>query len=143
MAIIRASKIKEVNANQVVSEYTQWCKNTKNCLYKNKKRKYHGWLNLDHLSKTNKIAQCGWDNGNCNHSNHYGIGGYHNVCPIAGINGDYVWPAKLEFSNFDFKKNNISDSSNVKSITVSFEDRMVAIDTGTGKKYDNFGPNIK
>ena len=57
-------------------------------------------------------------------------------------NTDYVWPAKLIFSNFNFKKNKITSSSNIKSITVSFEDRMVAIDTGTGKKYDNFGPTF-
>ena len=141
-AIIRANTIKHDKANEVVPEYTKWCKNTSECMYKDKKRKYHGWLNLDHLSKKNKVAQCGWDDGNCNHTTHYGIGGYHNVCPIAGINGDYVWPAKLIFSNFNFKKNKITSSSNIKSITVSFEDRMVAIDTGTGKKYDNFGPTF-
>ncbi len=141
-AIIRANTIKDDKANQVVPEYTKWCNNTSACMYKDKKRKYHGWLNLDNLSKKNKVAQCGWDDGNCNHSTHYGIGGYHNVCPIAGINGDYVWPARVMFSNFDFKKNKITSHSNVKSITVSFENRMVAIDTGTGKKYDNFGPTF-
>lgn len=142
MTIIRARSIEEVDANKVVPEYTKWCNNTRECMYKDKKRKYHGWINLDGLSKKNKVAQCGWENGDCDHSTHYGVGGYHNVCPIGGINGDYVWPAKLRFFDFDFKKNNITDSSNVKSITVSFEDRMVAIDTGTGKKYDNFGPTF-
>lgn len=142
MVKLRAQKIIDIEASQIVSEYTNWCKNQSNCLYKNKKRKYHGWLNLNNLKEKNKVAQCGWDNGNCDHSTHYGIGGYHNICPIAGINGDYVWPAKLQLSDFEFNKNNITSTASIKSIKVYIEHRMVAIDTKTGTKYDNFGPNF-
>ena len=118
MVKLRAKKIIEVNANTVASSYSNWCKNQSGCLYKDKKRKYHGWLNLNNLKDGNKVAQCGWDNGNCNHSTHYGIGGYHNICPIAGINGDYVWPAKIQLSDFEFEKNTIIDAKkNIENIS--------------------------
>lgn len=142
MVKLRANLIKQTNANKVAEDFTSYCKSKSDCLYKNKKRKYHGWLNLTNLSQNNKVAQCGWDDGDCNHNTHYGIGGYHNVCPIAGLNGDYVWPAKLQFLNFSFEKNGITSTAKIKSIKVSFEHRMVAIDTGTGRIYDNFGPNF-
>lgn len=140
MVKFRPNTIKQIDANKVATDFTEWCKNKSNCLYKDKKRKFHGWLNLDHLSQKNKVAQCGWDDGNCNHTTKYGIGGYHNVCPIGGFNGDLPWPAKLKLSNFKFK--GISSSAKIKSVTVYFEHRMVAISTKTGTKYDNFGPNF-
>ncbi|MBR1611290.1 MAG: hypothetical protein IJ672_07415, partial [Methanobrevibacter sp.] len=142
MSVFRAKVIKQIDANKVATDFTKWCNNKSDCLYKSKKRKFHGWLNLTNLSKKNKVAQCGWDDGDCNHTTHYGIGGYHNVCPIGGFNGDLPWPAKLRFSDFDFKSNGITSTSKVKSITVHFEHRMIAIDTGTGTKYDNFGPTF-
>ncbi len=142
MSVFRANTIKHINANQVASDFTAWCNNKSNCLYKNKKRKFHGWLNLTNLATKNKVAQCGWDDGDCNHTTHYGVGGYHNVCPIGGFNGDLPWPAKLQFSNFKFASNGITSTAKVKSITVHFEHRMVGIDTGTGIIYDNFGPTF-
>lgn len=139
MVQFRANKIKQIDSNKVAPEFTVWCNKKADCLYKSKKRKYHGWINLSNLLK-NGTAQCGWDDGDCNHSTHYGIGGYHNICPIGGFNGDLPWPAKLQFRNFNFY--DITKSSKIKSIKVHFEDRMVAIDTGTGTKYDNFGPSF-
>ena len=142
MVLLRPRAISQVNANQVASDYRSWCNNNGECLYKNKNRKFHGWINLSNLKSEGRVAQCGWDNGDCNHETHYGIGGYHNICPIAGINGDYVWPAKLQFSKFDFKSNNIVSTSKIKSLIIYFEHRMVAIDTETGTQYDNFGPTF-
>lgn len=142
MIRLRARNIKEINANSIVPEFLNWCKKNGECIYRDKNRKYHGWINLENLSQENRVAQCGWDNGNCDHTTHYGWGGYHNICPIAGINGDYVWPAKLQFQDFRFKQNNITESASIKSINVHVEHRMIAIDTGTGKYYDNFGPTF-
>ena len=107
-------------------------------LYK-KKAKYHGWKDLNNLKKKNGVAQCGWDDGSCNHSTHYGIGGYHNICPIGGVNGDYPWPAELKLSNFNF---GINSAAKIKSVTVKFEHRMIGINTGSGSKSDNWGPTF-
>lgn len=107
-------------------------------LYK-KKAKYHGWKDLSNLKKKNGVAQCGWDDGSCNHSTHYGIGGYHNICPIGGVNGDYPWPAELKLSNFNF---GINSAAKIKSVTVKFEHRMIGINTGSGSKSDNWGPTF-
>ena len=102
MVKLRPKNIEEVNANKVAPDFAKWCNNKSDCMYKDKKRKYHGWLNLDNLTKKNKVAQCGWDNGNCNHTTKHGIGGYSNVCPIGGFNGDLPWPAVIRLSKFDF-----------------------------------------
>lgn len=142
MVVLRAQTIKDVNAHQVATDFTTWCKRRGDCLYKGKRRKFHGWLNLDRLKYKNQVAQCGYDDGDCNHTTHYGIGGYHNVCPIAGMNGDFAWPAKLQFSNFQFDKNGITSTAKIKEIKIHFEHRMVAVDTGSGRIYDNFGPNF-
>lgn len=143
MVQFRANTIKEIDANKIATKFAKWCNNKSDCLYKTKKRKFHGWLNLTNLSTKSKIAQCGWEDGNCNRSTQYGIGGYHNVCPIGGFNGDLPWPAKLQFLNFKFSSaDKLNSVSKIKSITVHFEHRMVGVDTGTGKKYDNFGPTF-
>ena len=142
MVKLRPKNIEEVNANKVAPDFAKWCNNKSDCMYKDKKRKYHGWLNLDNLTKKNKVAQCGWDNGNCNHTTKHGIGGYSNVCPIGGFNGDLPWPAVIRLSKFDFAGHGIKSGSKIKSIKVTFYHRMVAIDTGTGKKYENFGPTF-
>lgn len=106
----------------------------------NKKAKYHGWKNFSNLLKKNGVAQCGWDDGSCNHSTHYGVGGYHNVCPIGGVNGDYPWPAELKCS---FNLTGINSTAKIKSITVKFEHRMVGVDTGSqGSKSANWGPTF-
>ena len=138
---LRPSKIEQINANKVAPDFTKWCNNKNDCMYKDKKRVYHGWINLDNLTKKDKVAQCGWDNGNCNHTTKHGIGGYSNVCPIGGFNGDRPWPAIVRLK-FDFSKYKISSNAKINSIKVSFYHRMVAIDTGTGKKYENFGPTF-
>lgn len=142
MVVLRSQTVRQVNANEIAYEYSSWCNQHSDCIYKSKNRKYHGWINLENLTYEDRVAQCGWDDGDCSHTTHYGYGGYHNICPIAGINGDYVWPATLRFYDFGFKKHNITETATIKSIRVHVEHRMVAIDTGTGITYDNFGPNF-
>ena len=139
---IRPASVNQIKANEVASDFTTWCNNKSDCLYKDKKRTFHGWINLKKLSVKNGQAQCGWDNGDCNHSTAYGIGGYHNICPIGGFNGDKPWPAKLKLSNFNLKQNGITSSAKIHYITVSFEHRMVGCDTGSGSLADNWGPTF-
>lgn len=143
MVILRAKTIKDVNAYNVIPGYKDWCKKRDDCLYKTKDRKYHGWINLDHLSQKDKEAQCGWHSGNCNTNTYYGIAGYRNICPIAGMNGDYVQPAKLQFSNFGFKANDITESAKIKRVKVYLEHRMVGANVGTGSVTSNWGPTFK
>ena len=142
MTIFRAKTKKQIKANEVAPDFAKWCNSRSDCMYKSKKRKFHGWINLTNLSKKDKAAQCGHDNGNCNHTTHYGVGGYHNICPIGGMNGDLPWPAKLQLSNFNFSDAKIKSTSKIKSITVHLEHRMVALDPETGKKYDNFWTDL-
>lgn len=142
MTIFRAKTIKQIKANEVAPDFAKWCNSRSDCMYKSKKRKFHGWINLTNLSKKDKVAQCGHDNGDCNHTTHYGVGGYHNICPIGGMNGDLPWPAKLQLSNFNFSDAKIKSTSKIKSVTVHLEHRMVALDPENGKKYDNFGPTF-
>ena len=51
MVKLRPKNIEEVNANKVAPDFAKWCNNKSDCMYKDKKRKYHGWLNLDNLTK--------------------------------------------------------------------------------------------
>ena len=151
MVKLKFKYIKDVDAGKQIPNYKNFCKNhntssnplyTK-CLYLDKARKYHGWSNLDNL-KEGKVAQCGYKAGNCNTKTLYGIGGYRNTCPIAGINGDYPCPSKLQISGFNFKDNKITNDSVIKSITISFKHRMSGVDTGSQKEYygDYNSPNF-
>ena len=136
MVKLRPRKIKEVDGGESTGHKIS-------SVYPNKVAKFHRWINMSNL-KDNKAAQCGWDDGDCNHTMHYGIGGYHNVCAIAGINGDYPWPALLRCYDFNFEGNEMSKSGTVKSISVSFEHRMVGVAVGerNSNLYDNWGPNF-
>lgn len=49
--ILRANTVKQINVGATIPEYTTWCNKQSDCLYKDKKRKYHGWLNLTNLTK--------------------------------------------------------------------------------------------
>lgn len=151
MVRLKFKYVKDVDAGKKIPNYKNFCKShnkssepyyTK-CFYLDKARKYHGWSNLDNL-KEGKVAQCGYKAGNCNTATLYGIGGYRNTCPIGGINGDYPCPSKLQISGFNFKDNNITESSVIKSMTISFKHRMSGVDTGTQKEYygDYNSPNF-
>ena len=146
MVVLKFDSIKDVNAHKEIVGFKKWCKDNKSCLYKSKIRKYHGWTHLDKL-KENGTIQCGYHTGNCNTKTVKGIGGYRNTCPIGGYNGDYPGPAKLQISKFNLQKNNITSTSKINSITVSFYHRMNGIGTKTGNPYygndnsPNFGKN--
>lgn len=151
MVKLNFSKVKDVDAGKAIPNYKSFCQGQRKnsnpfytaCLEPNKTRRYHGWSHLDNLKK-GKVIQCGYHSGNCKTATVYGIGGYRNTCPIAGINGDFPCPSKLQISEFNFSQNKITSNSVIDSITVSFKHRMNGLDTGSGKEYygDYNSPNF-
>ena len=102
---------------------------------------YHEWSDAEEILK-GKTIQCGRPSTKmCSHKTYYGIKGYRNTCPIAGVTGTYTQPATLRLF-FDLSKKKISSSAQIKKVKISFEHRCTGVDVSNGKESVNWGPNF-
>lgn len=85
---------------------------------------YKQWTETANL-KSGDVSRCGKPG-----TKHCTLG-YHNTCPIAGSNGSFHTPARLELSNFKF---NIPANSEIDKVVVSFRHRVYGVVVGTGKQ---------
>lgn len=143
------SKIEEPNANKSsgLSKYCFKAVESKNyiltvrCDYQHDPKYYHPWTNLNELLKGG-MAQCGRRSSyGCSHETYYGITGYRNTCPIAGVVGTFTQPAKLRLY-FSPKTKGIGSGDKINSVEISFKHRRVGVDVATDKIYENWGPNF-
>lgn len=111
------------------------------CSYQKDPRYHHEWSNAEEILK-GKTIQCGRPSTKfCSHKTYYGIKGYRNTCPIAGISGTYTQPATLRLF-FDLKKKGVSSSAKIEKIEISFEHRCTGVDVANGKETTTWGPNF-
>ena len=102
---------------------------------------HHEWSNAEEIMY-GKTIQCGRKSTHfCSHKTYYGIKGYRNTCPIAGVNGTYTQPATLRLF-FDINQKGISSAAKINEVSLSFEHRCTGVDVGSGKEYVNWGPNF-
>ena len=102
---------------------------------------HHEWSNAEEILK-GKTIQCGRPSTHmCSHATYYGIKGYRNTCPIAGVTGTYTQPATLRLF-FDLSKKKISSSAKIEKVELSFEHRCTGVDVANGKEYTSWGPNF-
>lgn len=102
---------------------------------------FHAWKNTSNL-KEGKIANCGNPSSyHCSHATYYGIKGYRNTCPIAGVTGTYTQPAALKLE-FDPLKKGISSDAKIESVTLHFKHRCVGVDVENDKTSISWGPNF-
>lgn len=102
---------------------------------------HHEWSNAEEILK-GKTIQCGRPSTKmCSHETYYGIKGYRNTCPIAGVSGTYTQPATLRLF-FNLKKKGISSSAKIEKVQLSFEHRCTGVDVGNGKESTTWGPNF-
>ena len=143
------SKIEEPNANKSsgLSKYCFKAVESKNhiltvrCDYQHDPKYYHPWTNLNELLKGG-MAQCGRRSSyGCSHETYYGITGYRNTCPIAGVVGTFTQPAKLRL-HFSPKTKGIGVNDKINSVEISFQHRRVGVDVATDRIYENWGPNF-
>ena len=102
---------------------------------------HHEWSNAEEILK-GKTIQCGRPSTHmCSHETYYGIKGYRNTCPIAGVTGTYTQPATLRLY-FDIKKKGIYPGAQIESVTLTFQHRCSGVDVADGKEYYSWGPNF-
>lgn len=112
-----------------------------NCRDQKDPKYHHEWSNAEEILKGNTI-QCGRKSTKmCSHSTYYGIAGYRNTCPIAGVTGTYTQPATLRVF-FNLSKKGISSSAKIKKVEISFEHRCTGVDVSNGKESTGWGPNF-
>ena len=117
------------------TSYTVNCKDQKDPKY------HHEWSNAEEILKGNTI-QCGRKSTKmCSHATYYGIAGYRNTCPIAGVTGTYTQPATLRVF-FDLSKKGISSSAKIEKVEISFDHRCTGVDVSNGKESTGWGPNF-
>ena len=110
-----------------------------NCGYQKDPKYHHQWINTENL-KIGKTAQCGKESKYfCNHKTYYGIKGYRNTCPIAGVSGTYTQPATLRMY-FDY--NRLPATSKINNITIKFKHRCVGVDVANSSTTVKWGPNF-
>ena len=91
-----------------------------NCRDQQDPKYHHEWSNAEEILK-GKTIQCGRPSTHmCSHATYYGIKGYRNTCPIAGVTGTYTQPATLRLF-FDLSKKKISSSAKIEKVELSFE----------------------
>lgn len=111
------------------------------CSYQQDPRYHHEWSNMEEILR-GKTIQCGRPSTRfCSHETYYGIKGYRNTCPIAGISGTYTQPATLRVF-FDLSKKNISSSAKIEKVVISFEHRCTGVDVADGTETTVWGPNF-
>ena len=112
-----------------------------NCSYQQDPRYHHEWSNAEEILKGNTI-QCGRPSTKfCSHKTYYGIAGYRNTCPIAGISGTYTQPATLRLF-FDLTKKGVTSTAKIEQVEISFEHRCTGVDVATGRETTTWGPNF-
>lgn len=122
---------KEVRRNG--KKYNVNCRDQKDPKY------HHQWINTENLKK-GKTTQCGKASKyHCSHKTYYGIKGYRNTCPIAGVTGTYTQPATLRMK-FDAKK--LSSSAKINKVSVTLKHRCVGVDVSNSSTTVKWGPNF-
>ena len=102
---------------------------------------HHEWSNAEEILK-GKTIQCGRPSTHmCSHATYYGIAGYRNTCPIAGVTGTYTQPATLRVK-FDLSKKGISSHAIISEVKISFDHRCTGVDVANGKESFSWGPNF-
>lgn len=111
------------------------------CSYQQDPKYHHEWSNAEEIFNGNTI-QCGRPNTrHCSHKTYYGIAGYRNTCPIAGISGTYTQPATLRVF-FDLERKGILPSAKINKVEISFEHRCTGVDVANGRETTVWGPNF-
>lgn len=114
---------------------------TKNLRDLNDPKYFHEWKNTSNL-KSGKEANCGNRSSyHCSHATYYGIKGYRNTCPIAGVTGTYTQPAALKLK-FNPSKKGVSSTATIKSVKVTFKHRCVGVDVSNDATSIKWGPNF-
>ena len=112
-----------------------------NCRDQKDPKYHHEWSNAEEILK-GKTIQCGRKSTKmCSHATYFGIKGYRNTCPIAGVTGTYTQPATLRLL-FDLKQKGISPSAKIEKVELAFEHRCTGVDVANGKEYTSWGPNF-
>ena len=102
---------------------------------------HHEWSNAEEILK-GKTIQCGRPSTHmCSHATYYGIKGYRNTCPIAGVTGTYTQPATLRL-HFDIKAKGVYPGAKIESVILTFQHRCTGVDVADGKEYFSWGPNF-
>ena len=117
------------------TSYTISCRDQQDPKY------HHEWSNAEEILK-GKTIQCGRPSTHmCSHETYYGIAGYRNTCPIAGVTGTYTQPATLKVK-FNLKKKGINSNATIEEVKISFDHRCTGVDVGNGKESFDWGPNF-
>ena len=149
IATLYPSKIEQPNQNQSSGLAGKCLKEIRrdksvhpgNCRNQKDPKYHHAWSNTSEL-KTGGVTQCGRRSSyHCSHSTYYGIKGYRNTCPIAGVNGTYTQPATLRL-HFDPLSKGISSVSQIKKVKLNISHRCTGVDVANDKEYDSWGPNF-
>lgn len=112
-----------------------------NCRDQKDPKYHHEWSDAEEILK-GKTIQCGRPSTKmCSHATYYGIAGYRNTCPIAGVTGTYTQPATLRVF-FNLSKKGISSSAKINKVEISFEHRCTGVDVSNGKESTSWGPNF-
>lgn len=112
-----------------------------NCRDQYDPKYHHEWSNAEEILKGRTI-QCGRPSTHmCSHETYYGIKGYRNTCPLAGVTGTYTQPATLRLF-FNLSKKNVSSNADIEKVVLSFDHRCTGVDVADGKEYTSFGPNF-
>lgn len=111
------------------------------CVDQRDPKYHHEWSNAEEILK-GKTIQCGRPSTKmCSHETYYGIKGYRNTCPIAGVTGTYTQPATLRLY-FDIKKKGVYPGAKIENVILTFQHRCTGVDVADGKEYYSWGPNF-